>query len=447
MEMSDSSTATWTVDRSELERTRGEAVRRRRGWQWRLPEGRGTEPSGCSTRRRMRAFAAVEFAEISLSLLVWVILAMSVANLLFWIYEVGCLGRCDKPTSTHPLTDVQVRILTVDAETLVQQCIDSLPDEIDDVHVIAEGPLSVTGATVDVVPKSFVCDATRKGRALEWGRRNIPCSKEYVLYLDEDTVVTDLPEIPDSDIVQFRERPERTDSLLAYLAEILRMGYQVEQRAFRSLRYPLYAWGGGIAVRSSLESRLDWDVDTLIEDTVFTWRAASREGAEFRTVDTKFVNQAPPTVGSMVRQRRRWIAGAREAGRTLPLHYRLLVGLRNVTWASVTVFPVLILGLFVLSVGVVFEGAFYLLSALLYVAISAIAVVGIRYYGESLPTAALLVVLLPLVGLVHSLGVLVGLVAPPSSFEVTEKIEPTAESANRSESEGTNRPTSEQTVD
>jgi len=395
----------------------------------------------------MRAFVAVEFVEISLSLLVWVILAMSVANLLFWIYEVGWLSRCDTPASTYPLTDVQVRILTVDAEALVQQCIDSLPDEIDDVHIIAEKPLSVTGAAVNVVPESFDCDATRKGRALEWGRRNIPCSKEYILYLDEDTVVTDLPEIPDSDIVQFRERPERTGSTLAYLTEILRMGYQIEQQAFRSLQYPLYAWGGGIAIRSSLESRLDWDADTLIEDTVFAWRATSREEAEFHTAHTKFVNQAPPTIESMVRQRRRWIAGAREAGRMLPLRYRLLVSLRNVTWASVTVSPVLMLGLFVFSVGVVFEGAFYFLSALLYVAISAIAVVGIRYYRESFPTAVLLLVLLPLVGLIHSLGVLVGIVAPPPSFKITEKIEPPAEWANRSKSEGSDQPPSEQTGD
>lgn len=98
-----------------------------------------------------------------------------------------------------------------------------------------------------MVPSDFSCRASAKGRALEWVRRMHSVNKEYILYLDEDTVVPDLRDplmLPEVDIVQFRERPTRTGSIFAYMAEIHRIGFNLEQKTFPYLKVPLYAWGG-----------------------------------------------------------------------------------------------------------------------------------------------------------------------------------------------------------
>lgn len=167
-----------------------------------------------------------------------------------------------------------MRILTVDAESVVQATVNAVPEAIDDVHVIAEAPISIDGAAVHVVPDEFDCEATNKGRAVEWARRTVPCSREYVLYLDEDTVMAGFSGLPDADVIQFTEKPIYTGSRVTYLCEVFRVGYQFEQFGFHRLRYPLYAWGGGVAVRASLEERMTWDVSTITEDTNFIWRAA-----------------------------------------------------------------------------------------------------------------------------------------------------------------------------
>jgi hypothetical protein len=61
------------------------------------------------------------------------------------------------------LENVQVRILTIDAEAVVQGTVDALPSKIDDVRVIAEWPIDVEGATVHVGPEGF--DAGHRDRA------------------------------------------------------------------------------------------------------------------------------------------------------------------------------------------------------------------------------------------------------------------------------------------
>ncbi|MFD1643617.1 hypothetical protein [Halohasta litorea] len=141
--------------------------------------------------------------------------------------------------------------------------VDSLPESLDDVHAIAESSIDVTGASVHVVPDDFDCRAVRKGRAQEWARRTLDCHKEFVLYLDEDSIVESFKGLPDADIVQLREKPRRTGSNLSFLADIDRMGGQLEQRAFARLSIPLFAWGGGIAVRSEIEDATTWDRKSL----------------------------------------------------------------------------------------------------------------------------------------------------------------------------------------
>jgi hypothetical protein len=367
----------------------------------------------------------IEAVPMVLSIILWFVVLLSVCSVAYWAYLLVVVGRgYDSPSPEHGPSAVQVRLLTVDSAAIVQESVDAIPDSITDRHVIAEEPMNITGATVHVVPDAFECEAIRKGRALEWARRNVPCEREYVLYLDEDSIMTDFEGVPDADVVQFRERPRRSGSWLTYLAEIFRMGFQVEQRAFPSLRVPLYAWGGGIAIRNGLEDRITWETPTMIEDTTFVWNAAAEGNVDFALARAKFDTQAPPTVRAMVSQRSRWLAGSqRESGLLAPA-YRLLTTVRNLAWALSPAVPFLTLVPLFVPGTVIFETAFQVVSVLVFSFVLVWSVLGVRYYDESWLVGLGLIVLSPIVSLLHSLGAFVGLISPPTDFSVTRKVKP-----------------------
>ncbi|MFD1514575.1 glycosyltransferase family 2 protein [Halomarina rubra] len=361
-----------------------------------------------------------------LVVLLWCALAVYGASTLFWVVEVVALGRRHvRPTDVdYGLDEVQVRILTVDAEAVVRGTVAALPDTVDDVHVVAESEMTVPGATVHVVPESFACAASYKGRALEWARRNVPCEREYVLYLDEDTIVTDLHGVPDRDVVQFTELPIYTGSWLTYWCEVFRVGYQTEQCAFGTLRYPLYAWGGGIAVRHELEQQVTWDASTVTEDTSFVWRAAAGEAVSFGVVDARFRNQAPPSVVALVRQRRRWLSGTLGDLASLPLRYKLLANTRTVAWAFSPVVPLLALATLLVPESAPSLGTYALVSALLLSVLFVYTAAGARAYRKRPHVALGLLVLTPLLVVVHAVGALWGVLRPVGTFTVTEKVTP-----------------------
>lgn len=320
--------------------------------------------------------------------------------------------------------DVQVRILTVDAEPVVQATVDAVPDAIADVRVIAESELSIEGATVHVVPDEFDCAAVRKGRAVEWARRNVPCEAEYVLYLDEDTIMTGFDGLPDADVVQFTEKPIYTGSQLAYLCEVFRVGYQLEQLGFHRLRYPLYAWGGGIAVRASLEDAVTWDARTITEDTNFIWRAADAGDLSYRLLDTRFRNQAPPSVRQLIRQRRRWISGTIADGHILPRRYRPLYYTRVVVWGLSPLVPVVALAAH-LAPGrlptLEWHGSVAaVLAGILFVYMSG----GLIAYRKHPLLWLPILALTPVAVVTHALGALWGVFQPTTTFDVTEKVAP-----------------------
>ncbi|WP_435127819.1 glycosyltransferase family 2 protein [Halobaculum sp. D14] len=354
----------------------------------------------------------------------WGFVAVYVVPTGIWAYEAYCGRQADPAPLEHDADAVQVRILTVSAESVVQNTVDALPERLDDRHVVAEEPMDVDGAEVHVVPDEFDCEATRKGRALEWARRAVPCDREYVLFLDEDTLVTEFDGLPDADIVQFREWPMYTGSYLTYWAEVLRMGYQTEQRGFEKLGVPLYVWGGGVAIRRSVEDEVTWNYDTLIEDTVFAWHAA-RRGASLEVMETKFRNQAPPSVRAMLAQRRRWFVGTLREEQYLTRWYRALDTLRNVSWAFSPVTPFLLLFSRAVPEGLPGRFAFHLLAQALFVFSLVWVWRGWRYYdGPALRTLPVFL-LYPFVTAAHSAGAAWGLVSPPETFETTEKSEET----------------------
>jgi hypothetical protein len=352
--------------------------------------------------------------------LLWGTTVLFTGTALIWVVLTYVVGRgYEEPDPVHGGDDIQVRILTVDAAAVVQRTVDSLPD---DVHVVAEADIDVAGATVHVVPDGFDCDAVRKGRAIEWARRTLDCEREFVCYLDEDSVVESFDGLPDADIVQLREKPRRTGSVLTYLADVYRMGVQVEQRAFARLSIPLFAWGGGIAVRSDLEDEVTWDRETIVEDTAFVWAAAQQFDIDFELATTTCRNEAPPSLMEILQQRRRWAAGNVEASTDLPLGYQLLTRVRNYAWALSPVVTMIVVPLSMLGVCVGASGLFAAISLLLGALTLFWYLRGVSYYGrEGLPWAVA-VPLAPLITVVHSMGTVAGILAPPTEFRVTEKV-------------------------
>ncbi|WP_256403082.1 glycosyltransferase family 2 protein [Halorubrum salinum] len=375
----------------------------------------------------MIEFAAANPALAAVVAALWIALALYGASAAWWLVEATVLARgggVDPEEVEWGYDDVQVRILTIDAEPVVQATVNAVPDGIDDVRVIAEADIEVDGADVHVVPGTFECDATNKGRAVEWARRHVPCDREYVLYLDEDTIMSGFEGLPDADVVQFTEKPLYTGSRIAYLSEVFRVGYQYEQFAFHRLRYPLYAWGGGVAVRSSLEREITWDVATITEDTNFIWRAADEVGVSFAVLDVRFRNQAPPSLRAMTKQRRRWISGTRADGHLLPLAYRPLYYTRIIAWAFSPLVPLLVLA------SLVFPGTapgmewYRTASLALFCILFVYTLVGAAAYDKHPLTWPLYLLLTPVAFLAHSAGALWGVVSPVTTFEVTEKVTP-----------------------
>lgn len=374
------------------------------------------------------------------SLLVWVAVALFGGMGVFWLYEVVVLAKdYDTPTAEYGPDDIQVRILTVDAASIVQQTVDSLPGTVSDCHVIAEEPMSITGAEVHVVPGEFECDAVHKGRALEWARRTLACDCEYVLYLDEDSVVEELDGLPDADVVQIHERPRRTDSWFAYLADVYRMGAQFEQHAFHRFRIPLFAWGGGIAVRKSLEDQITWDRATLVEDTAFVWQAAQTTSVSYALTTVSFTNQAPPTFWEIFQQRRRWAAGNHQEANKLPTRYRVLTKYRSYAWAASPLIPCITLSMTLSGQDFLYGGVLQAVSLGLALLMVGWFALGLAHYDRLTLRSLPLLALAPLAAIVHSVGATAGLVAPPDDFHVTAK-QPTT-------SHTTQQPSTEQNAD
>ncbi len=357
----------------------------------------------------------------------------------WWLIETFVLSHEweSDETDAWGLDDIQVRVLTIDAERVVQRTVDAIPDELTDVRVIAETDVAIDGATVHTVPEEFTCEATNKGRAVEWARRNVDCDKEYVLYLDEDTIVTDLTGVPDADFVQFTEKPIYTGSRLTYLCEVFRTGYQFEQLGFHRLTYPLYAWGGGFAIRHEIEQEVGWNVATITEDTNLIWRAAKRYDLDYQLVDSRFRNQAPPSVRSMLKQRRRWMSGTIRDDRLLPASYRPLYLTRVVAWAFSPFVPLLAVASYLLpgtAPGVELYG---LISTALLGILFVYMFLGVIAYRKHPMLWPVFLLLTPLAVVVHAGGALWGVIRPVEEFEVTEKVTAeTIEAANRSLDEG-----------
>ena len=356
-------------------------------------------------------------------LILWGTLVLYSLATLVWIFEVSILSPGWKSDDTDKigLDNIQIRVLTISAEATVQATVDAIPDEISRAVVIAEEQIDIDGAGVHVVPKDFECDAQQKGRALEFGRQTIRCDEEYILYLDEDSLLGDLTGLPDEDIIQLSEHPLRTGSRITYLCEIFRIGFQFEQRAFHQLSRPSYAWGGGVAIRKEIEDKITWDFPSVTEDTTFIWLAATQVDLDYRLIRTRVRNQAPPTIMALLKQRRRWLSGTLQDIDILPYRYRVFVLTRIVIWGLSPIVPVIVTIAYAFPGLVPSTEVYILLSFALLGILPVYMMSGLLEYRK--PPEAWILYLLgtPIAVVIQSLGALWGLVNPVDEFSVTKK--------------------------
>ena len=367
-------------------------------------------------------------AQSAIALVFWVTLVLYGVSSLWWLLEVTVLAygwRADDETEIG-LDSIQVRILTYNSPSTVQVTVNSVPEQIAETKVIAEAEMDIDGATVHVVPDDFESEAQKKGRAIEWARQHLDCAQEYVLYLDEDSIMVNFEGLPAADLIQISEHPLRTGSWFVYLCEVFRVGYQREQRAFHRMGYPLYAWGGAVAVRHELENQVTWDVPTITEDTTFIWRAAEyvdRQGGrfEYRLLNRRFRNQAPPSLREMFNQRRRWMSGTIRDMHRLPRRYLPLQFTRILTWTLSPVIPLLSVLAFLYPTFLPQHTLYQITSIALFSMLFVYMIAGMveyRTYPEKWPVY---LVLTPVVVALHAVGALWGVIRPARDFKITEK--------------------------
>ena len=358
-----------------------------------------------------------------ISIILWFLLILFLISTSIWVFLMLLSSKSEKPDIVYGPEQLQIRILTVDNNSIVQKSVDSIQSSIKDIHVIAEKDMSIDGAVTHNVEEGFVCQAERKGRAIEWARRNIECDKEFILYLDEDSNLPEIEGLPDKDIIQLSESPRKSRGLIPYLCEVFRMGFQIEQRGFPELKYPLYAWGGGFAVRKKVEDNITWDVCTVTEDTNFIWRAFENQNTTMAYMRVRVSNQSPPSIKEMIHQRRRWVSGSLIDIDLLPYKYKLIVWLRLVSWGFLPLTFFLFIP-YLLKIGIAFE-QFYWIGVLIQTIFVIVWIIsGVVYCKERLTTFVLILLLFPLISIIHSIGCSWGLVKKTDNFRPTKKIDP-----------------------
>lgn len=358
---------------------------------------------------------------ILFSFVVWSVTVLGVFLVSFWLVEVLILRKPSIKESVYGAEDVQVRVLTVGGVATVRETVDKLDEDLEDVVVIAEEDMDVEGAEVRVVSDSFSCKADKKGRALEWANKNLETDKEFLLYLDEDSHLENFSGLPDRDMVQLREKPRYTDSMISYVADVFRMGVQLEQLSFPNFRLPLFAWGGGIAIKKEVEQDIGWNRKSIVEDTAFVWRAASK-GYSFGISDIYVRNEAPPSIKALLEQRRRWAGGNHSEAKALAQPYKSFQRIRNLGWGLTPLSALAVpLMLFLTSQPIIYEELLQVIGAFLFMIAPSWYVLGVLYYREiNLKLLAGILLAFP-ASILHGTGALWGIIDSPEKFTVTPK--------------------------
>jgi len=155
------------------------------------------------------------------------------------------------------------------------------------------------------------------------------------------------------------------------------------------------------------------------------WAAAREFDVDFELAESVCRNEAPPNLTEILQQRRRWAAGNLDATSLLPVRYRVLTRLRNYAWALSPVVTLVVVPLSLLGATVVYATLFLAVSVALAAFTGFWYLRGVYDYdGDDQLPLVLALPLAPLVTVVHSMGTVAGILAPPADFRVTEKAGP-----------------------
>lgn len=315
--------------------------------------------------------------------------------------------------NTADWSDVTVRILTAgDAEDVVQNTVNSVSDTDAAIQVISENPIDIDSATVHVVPSSFDVKADNKARALEWANRNLT-KRDYILFLDEDSALDSVKEIPKGDLIQLREKPVKTNSVLCWLASIQRFGVEEESYYFSSSN-PRYVWGGGLFVDSNVEDEIGWNFDTLREDDAFAYEAVEK-GYDYEIVEEpKIISRSPLGIYDIIQQRRRW--NSIDA----PFIQRLRQEIKNFETSFVWGINSLVLPLFILTL-IINDPFIYALILPSIIFNTIWVITGAVKYGVSLVYYPMIILIVPIISFYNGFGNLYSIFNPINEFNVTDK--------------------------
>jgi len=283
-----------------------------------------------------------------------------------------------------------------------------------------------------VVPDSFSCNATAKGRAMEYFTRTVvsEAPEYWYAFLDDDNLVLDrslLYEIPYYEERGYRAAnpvlvPRPGDSTLTFVMDHLRTldDFTVFRTFTGLLGKPLIGFHGELlTVRGDVLADIGFDRQSLVEDYAFAARLVERDIPTWQT-STRVSILSPHTLRDLYRQRRRWFLGlVRELFRS-PLSATLCMGFRMLAWTFALVGSLLVVPVWILLAQHPFPLAFRVwtgLSSLVYMGTYVYALSRVSGLGRKLQYA----LLLPVYPVFEASTSLYAIVTRQSRFVVIEK--------------------------
>jgi hypothetical protein len=366
----------------------------------------------------------------------------------------GIVPELETVPEAEKRTELIFMVISRESPPFVQESVDSVHASCRaigysnyQVLVVTDVESRFERATMVVVPPDYRCNAAYKARALNYALRALPNSPStWTFHLDEDaqvrpqTVASMLHYIATEGQTQFVafgfQSAGHNRSLWGYFAEADRAWTMVWHRS-QMRKIPLWANGGNMLIRSDIEQDATWNLGSHIcEDTVFEYKVAEKYGPVFGWHGGTTMERAPSTIRGLVKQRRRWFHSGLLTMHLAPKEVRALRAYCMVTWVAAFV---LVSTFFAGAASFVFGVPRWsvlplwldILIAVMTVFWLARAQVGLYLItrhrnprpsgGRRLAAHLGLFVVTPLVSLFCVLGPVVSLVAPPKSFEITDK--------------------------
>jgi hypothetical protein len=351
-------------------------------------------------------------------------------------------------------SEIIFMVISRDAPPFVQESVDSVHASCRavgysnyTVMVVTDVESHFDGAQMVIVPPEYRCNAVYKARALNYALQFLPnSSRSWTFHLDEDaqvrpqTVASMLHFIATEGKTRFVafgfQSAAHNRSIWGFYAEADRAWTMMWHRS-QMQKIPLWANGGNMLIRSDIEQETTWNLGVHIcEDTVFEYKVAARYGPVFGWHGGTTMERAPSTIRGIVKQRRRWFHSGLLTIHLAPKAIRPLRMYCVVTWlAAFAMVSTFFAGFASYFIGVpkwsvlplwldVVIGAF----TVFWFARAQLGLYLITRYRDPRPSAGRrlaahlgLLVLTPAVSFLAVLGPAVALVAPPKSFEITDK--------------------------